>query len=267
MNFFKRWLQRLVIGIVMVAVIWVIVAQIFERLDDRLPLFFTLILTYYISAYIFLPQVINLTLWVLRKGRIPRFTVARDGLFTDPVNIILLGSREELRTAFEKIGWYKADRITIDSSIKMGLAFLFNKPYNKAPFSRLYLFGRKQDIGFEQAVDNSPRNRHHIRFWATDANKIIDPWDVKFWRKRQKIDKSKAMVWVGAASEDIGFSFTKLTYQLSHKVNPEVDEERNYILKSLKKANCIEDIEYYRPGTFKVGKYISDGKIAVGKLK
>jgi hypothetical protein len=44
--------------------------------------------------------------------------------------------------------------------------FIFNKPYPTAPFSTLYLFGRGQDIGFQKAIDNSPRKRHHIRFWA-----------------------------------------------------------------------------------------------------
>lgn len=267
MKFLIRWLQRLIIAIVSVGVIWFIVTQIFERLDQRLPLFLALFLTYYISAYIFLPRVISLTLLILKKGRISRFTRASDGFLVDPVNIILMGSKDELQEAFKKIGWYKADRVTIRSSFKMILAFIFNKPYNKAPFSRLFLFGRKQDIGFQQTIDNSPRKRHHTRFWATNSEKTIDPLDVKYWTKKQKIDRSKAMVWVGAGSEDIGFSFTKLTYQLSHKVDPDVDKERNYILKLLKTGNCIGKVKYYKAGTFKVGKYVSDGKIAVAKLK
>jgi hypothetical protein len=45
-------------------------------------------------------------------------------------------------------------------------AFLLNSSYPSAPFSALYLFGRGQDIGFQQAINNSPRKRHHVRFWA-----------------------------------------------------------------------------------------------------
>jgi hypothetical protein len=266
MNFLNRWFQRLIIAIISLGVLWFIVTQIFERLDERLPLFFALFLTYYISAYVFLPQIIGLTLLLLRRGRIPRFTKARDGFLVDPVNIILMGSQDQLQEAFRKMGWYKADRITINSCIKMGWAFILNRPYNKAPFSRLFLFGRKQDIGFQEAIGNSPRKRHHIRFWAT-TNKTIDPLDVKYWTKRQRINRAKATTWVGAGSEDIGFSFTKLTYQVTHKVDPNVDRERDYILKSLKKADCIEKIDFYKPGTFKVGKYTSDGRIAVAKLK
>jgi hypothetical protein len=72
-------------------------------------------------------------------------------------------------------------------------------------------------------------------------------------------------MWVGAGSEDVGFGLTA-SYQLSHKVNHNVDKERDYILSSLKKAKFIKKTDYYDPGKFKVGKYISDGRIAVAKL-
>jgi hypothetical protein len=54
----------------------------------------------------------------------------------------------------------------VASSWRMIRAFVLNSPYPTAPFSTLYLFGRGQDIGFQKAIDNSPRNRHHVRFWA-----------------------------------------------------------------------------------------------------
>ena len=60
----------------------------------------------------------------------------------------------------------EADRLGLASSWRMVRAFVFNSPYPTAPFSTLYLFGRGQDIGFQKAIDNSPRKRHHIRFWA-----------------------------------------------------------------------------------------------------
>jgi len=247
--------------------VWLIVFEIFDRLEDRLPWFLALLITYYLSAYIILPRVIRITSLIVKKGRIPRFTEALDGLEVDPVNIILLGSKTNLINAFEKIGWQKADKLTVKSSIKMINKFLANKPYPKAPFSSLYLFGRKQDIGFQEPIGNSPRKRHHIRFWATNTEKINDPLDINFWKKKQKIKPDEALVWIGSGSEDIGFGFTKFTYQVSHKVNPNVDLERKYILAKLKEAKSIGKINYYKPGFFKLGKYVSDDKIAVTKLK
>lgn len=267
MKFITRWLKRGVIGSVGAMMVYLIVFEIFDRLEDKLPWLVALLITYYLSAYIILPRVIRLTSLIIRKGRIPRFTEALDGIEVDPVNIILFGSKEGLIKAFDSIGWQKADKLTIKSSIKMINKFLINKPYPKAPFSSLYLFGRKQDIGFQQPIGQSPRKRHHIRFWATNTKKIEDPLDIKFWKNRQKIKYNEALIWVGSGSEDIGFGFTKLTYQLSHKVNPNVDLERKYILAKLKEAKCIGKIIYYKPGDFKVGKYVSDGRIAVARLK
>lgn len=267
MKILKNLLQRILIAVVGISVAWFIIFPIFSRLDQRLPLFLAVMLTYFISAYVLLPRVVWVTLLISRKGRIPRFTRGKDGLSVDPVNIILLGTKESLEDSFAKMNWYKADKISIKSSLKMVDTFVRNKPYPKAPFSALFLFGRKQDIGFQEPINNSPRKRHHIRFWATNVNEIIDPLDAKFWNKKQKIKPDKIFAWIGAGSEDVGFGFTKLTYQVSHKVNPDVDTERKYILNSLKKTGSIGKITYYKPGRFKIGKYVSDGKIAVARLK
>lgn len=267
MNFFLRWVKRGLVGSVGAFMVWLIVFEVFDRLEDRLPWAAALLATYFLSAYILLPAVIRIMSLIIRKGRIPRFTEARDGLEVDPVNIILLGPKMDLINAFEKIGWQKADKLTINSSIKMISRFLANKPYPKAPFSSLFLFGRKQDIGFQESIGNSPRKRHHIRFWATNTEKIDDPLDINFWKNKQKIKHGEALIWIGAGSEDIGFGLTKLTYQLSHKVNPNIDLERKYILNKLKETKCIGKINYYKPGMFKVGKYVSDGRIAVAKLE
>jgi len=266
MELIKRSIKRFIRLITAGVVIWLIVWPIFKRLDQVLPMVIALLITYYLSAYIIMPRIIRIILLITRKGRIPRFTTASDGFYVDPVNIILVGTKEDLIKAFEKIGWVKADKLSLRSSEKMIRTFLINKPYPKAPFSKLYLFGRKQDIGFQQSVNNSPRRRHHIRFWAINTDKIIDPFDKKFWNKKQKIKPDKIFTWVGAASEDTGFAFARLTYQLSHKINPNVDMERKYILNLLKESRLIGKINYYKPGEIRLGKYTSDGRIAVAKL-
>ena len=56
----------------------------------------------------------------------------------------------------------------------MTQAFVLNAPYPTAPFSTLYLFGRPQDVGFQEPIDDSPRKRHHIRFWALGLTRSED---------------------------------------------------------------------------------------------
>lgn len=265
-SFLIFWIKKIISFLISAGIIWWVISVIFVRLDQKLPWFIALLLTYIISAYIILPRLIRLILLITRKGRIPRFTRASDGLHVDPINLILIGTKENLEKAFEKIEWQKADKLNPKSVTKMIRTFLANKPYPKAPFSSLYLFGRRQDIGFQQSINNSPRKRHHIRFWAINTDKIIDPFDIKFWTKKQKIQSDKIFMWVGAGSQDIGFGIKKLTYQITHRVDPDVDRERKYILDLLKKSKSIGKTHYYKSGNFKIGKYISDGKIAVAKL-
>ena len=107
MKFVGRWLKRGVVGLVGAIMVWLIVFEIFDRLEDRMPWLIALLITYYLSAYILMPRVIRITSLIIRKGRIPRFTEALDGSEVDPVNIILLGSKINLINVFEKIGWKK----------------------------------------------------------------------------------------------------------------------------------------------------------------
>lgn len=254
-------------GVLILMTIWIIFFQIFGRLDNRLPWLVALLITYIISSYLILPLLVRVNLLISKQGRIPRFTTALEGSYVDPVNIILIGSKKQLENAFEKINWFKADNLNLKTSWKMVEKFLENKPYPKAPFSSHFLFGRRQDIGFQQPVGNSPRHRHHVRFWGVDVNKIEDPLDVKFWTEKKKINFNENLSWVGAGSEDLGFGFTRLTFKLSHRINYKVDNERKYILDNLKAKKLIGKINYYKSGEFRVGKYVSDGRIAVVKLR
>jgi len=261
MGFLFRLFQRVFIFIVSIGVIWLIVTQIFDRLDQRLPLFFALILTYFFSAYFILPQIIHFSVMIMRRGRIPRVTRAADGLFADPVNIILAGTIAELSSVFYAMGWHKADKLTFKNGLKMIRCFLLNRPYPEAPFSPLYLFGRKQDIGFQKVIGNSPRKRHHVRFWSANIDPRKEISDIAYWLKKHPADPSASYFWVGSGSEDIGFGLTKLTFQISHRTDKNIDKERDYILDSLRRCGCINSEHFIEAGELVAGKYISDGKI------
>ena len=64
--------------------------------------------------------------------------------------------------------WYPADPLTLRSCLEIAEATVLKRPYDDAPVSSLYLFGRKEDLAFEQPVGNDPRERHHVRFWLTE---------------------------------------------------------------------------------------------------
>ena len=165
MRLLKRLLRRIVVLGLGILTVWLI-AFVFRFTDSRLPTVLALAITYGVAAYIILPRIVRMSLKVLQRKRVPRFTITGDGLPGDPVNLVLTGTLQQLNAAFKLAGWSQADRLGLASSWRMIRSFVFNSPYPTAPFSTLYLFGRGQDVGFQKAIDNSPRKRHHIRFWA-----------------------------------------------------------------------------------------------------
>lgn len=261
-----RWLQRLFVFALVAVTLWFIVTQIFDRLEERLPWFAALLGTYILAAYVVLPIVIHACVAALRGNRIPRVTRAADGLPADPVNVILMGSKDQLTAAFSTANWHPADPLTPRTAVRMATSFLLNRPYSEAPFSSLYLFGRKQDIGFQEPVGNSPRKRHHIRFWAADTDPEAHIGNLAYWTKRARLDLSSADIWIGAGTTDTGFGFQSMTWQISHRVDKYADRERDYVIAALHAAGCIEDQQYIEAGEPTGNRFISDGRIVRANL-
>ena len=152
--------------------------------------------------------------------------------------------------------WYPADKITMESSLRIAVGVVFDRPYDDAPVSSLYLWGRKEDLAFEQPVGNDPRRRHHVRFW-----------------RAEKVDAQGRPLWIGSATFDthVGLSYT--TAEITHHIAPNVDEDRDKVMNDLRKAGRLS-AEYWIDGFHKVlqGKngggdpWHTDGRLAVGVL-
>lgn len=251
--------------------VWLIVFVVFDTADHRLPWIVAVALTYGVAAYVILPNVVRMGLKILHRRLIPSYTITGDGLPGDPVNLVLTGTQRQLSDAFSTAGWSTADRLGVLSSWRMARAFLFNEPYPTAPFSTLYLFGRKQDIGFQQPIDNSPRKRHHIRFWALSlAHSADDLTAASFWLNTDRPPADERVLWVGAGTRDTGLSLTGLTFQITHATDSDTNAERDYIVAQLTNRQVIADVVLHQAGarlqTGKVNHYITDGEIAFANL-
>jgi hypothetical protein len=271
MRFVIRLLQRLLIFAIGIVSAWLIVFVVFEDADRRLPWFLALAVTYGIAAYVILPRAIRMGLKVLQRKSVPSFTITGDGLPGDPVNVALIGSLHQLRSAFAIAGWSEADRLGIASSWRMIRAFVLNSPYPTAPFSSLYLFGRRQDIGFQKAIDDSPRKRHHIRFWALSLERADDTFgSASFWMNTDQPPEDARVMWVGAGTKDTGISLTRLTFQVTHATDSDTNAERDFIVAELKNYRVIDAATLYQSGeplpTERVNHYITDGEITIAAL-
>ena len=271
MRFVTRLLQRLLILGLGIFSVWLIVFVVFKFADRRLPWVLALGLTYGIAAYVILPRAVLMGLKILQRKLVPRFTITGDGLPGDPVNLVLIGTLQQLRAAFAAAGWSGADRLGIASSWRMMQAFVFNSPYPTAPFSTLYLFGRGQDLGFQKAIDNSPRKRHHIRFWALSLARAEGTvGTASFWLNTDRPPDDARVLWVGAGTKDTGLSWTKLTFQVTHATDSDTNAERDYIVAELRNHRVIVDVKSYQSGqqlgTERVNHYITDGEVALASL-
>src|SRR6478752_5706824 len=266
MRLLKRFLQRLVIFGLGIFSVWLIVFVVFEFADRRLPWFLALAITYGVAAYIILPRAVRLGLKILQRKRVPRFTITGDGLPGDPVNLVLTGTLQQLHTAFHLAGWSEADRLGLASSWRMVRAFVFNSSYPTAPFSTLYLFGRGQDVGFQKAIDDSPRKRHHIRFWALSlAYAEANLGKASFWLNTDRPPEAACVHWVGAGTKDTGISLTRLTFQITHATDSDTNVERDYIIDELRKSGVIDEVNSIKAGQLLAGErvnhYVTDGEV------
>jgi hypothetical protein len=267
----KRLSQRLLIAALGIASVWLIVFVVFRFADHQLPWVLALGVTYGLAAYLILPNAVRMGLKILQRRHVPSFTITGDGLPGDPVNLALVGTLQQLRVAFATAGWTEADRLGPVSSWRMIRAFVCNSPYPTAPFSTLYLFGRGQDIGFQKPIDNSPRKRDHIRFWALTLSRAQDTvGTAAFWLNTDRPPDSARVVWIGAGTRDTGFALTRLTFQVTHGTASDTNAERDYIVSELRRSGVIGDVTSHTAGEDlpigHVNHYVTDGEVSLARL-
>jgi hypothetical protein len=238
-----RTLKRAVVFALGALSIWFGLDRVFPYLENKVPVAIAIILTYCVMAYFFIPLTLRIIRLFWRTNHIPLHTVTPDGFACDPVNLAISGSRRDLIRAFQSAGWYEADQKTVRSGIRMVIAFVLRLPYPTAPFSTLYLFGRGQDIGLQKPIGNSPRRRHHVRFWQViemPNGRFRD--HVRFWLKHYGTPQPGRTLWVGAATHDTGLGVIRHNAQLTHSIHPDSNAERDYIVKDLRRTKHVAKV-------------------------
>jgi len=185
--------------------------------------------------------------------KIPRRNDDNKGNLGDMTNFILIGSEERLRQAFEQAGWVLVDRTKEDAVLHGILASVTKQSYVQMPMSELYLFGRPQDFGFALAEPFEViYQRHHNRVWKS-------PYTV-----------NGQTVWVGAGTHDIGIERDQRTNGITHKIDPDIDKEREFVAESLVSTGLISAKMYLAPSqpltqahTATGGSFHSDGRVVV----
>lgn len=175
----------------------------------------------------------------------------------DMVNFAILGTEEQVTKAFANAGWVKVDKTTQEAILHGLLSTLAKEAYTEMPMSTLYLFDRPQDLSYARGDPiKVAAIRHHLRVWKT--TETVD---------------SKPM-WVGSATHDVGFEKDQRTGGVTHKIDPDIDLERDFIEQSFAAAGNLVGAAYVTPidplrtaRTATGGEFHSDGRIAVLDLR
>ncbi|HUJ39567.1 MAG TPA: LssY C-terminal domain-containing protein [Candidatus Acidoferrales bacterium] len=189
--------------------------------------------------------------------RIPRRVSDARGDPGDMANFILIGSEDSVRQAFTQAGWVQVDRTREDAVLHGLIASLSKQAYVEMPMSELYLFGRPQDYGFA----------------------LAEPFEVVYQRHHNRVWKSRYTVdglplWVGAGTHDTGLERDQRNGKLTHKIDSEVDKERDFIAASLISTGLVAAKTYLLPSdpvreahTATGGSFHSDGRVLVMELR
>ena len=163
---------------------------------------------------------------VARLEAMPAATTnARATTTGDPANLVVVGDFDTLLGAFAA-RWDESETISLATCWKTVKAFLLGSSYRYSPVSSLYLFGRAQDIAL-QRTRHSIHERIHLRLWLTPLGFEGQP------------------VWVGQVSRDIGVRFTTKAWNLTtHRIDPDVDESRDYVIEDLVAAGRVKAAGY-----------------------
>ncbi len=171
-------------------------------------------------AYLVLPRLHR----ILTAVYVPDYFMGRtrtsDGLLGDPVNLAFQGEREAIEAVMAAAGWIPADPVSLRSSWRIITSTLRRRSYPRAPVSPLFLFGRMQDLAYQQEVAGSPAQRHHVRLW-----KCPDGWLLPGGRR---VD------WLAAGTFDRAVGLSLFTLQVTHRIDADTDIERDHIVGSVR---------------------------------
>ena len=188
---------------------------------------------------------------------LPRRVADSSGEPGDAINFAMVGTEQQVRDAFAHSGWITVDTDTASAVVHGLLNTLEHKPYVEVPMSTLYLFNRSQDLSFARASAIAvAADRHHLRCWRTGETVGGVP------------------LWVGAATHDIGFERDGRNGRITHRIAPEIDQERDFLRDSFQGSGSAAAVAYFTPvdpvreaRTATGGSFTTDGRVLLLQLR
>jgi len=188
---------------------------------------------------------------------IPRRVTDPQGHPGDMVNVVIVGQEDDVVKAFQSAGWVHVDSSVGETVLTGFLDSIEKKDYLTMPMSTLYLFNRAQDYGFAHAEPvRVVMSRHHLRLWKS-------PYTA-----------GGQAVWCISATHDIGFERDQRNNGITHKIDPAIDTEREFVNATLSATGLVVQRGHATPShplteanTATGGSFHSDGRVLVLVVK
>jgi len=145
----------------------------------------------------------------------------------DPLNLVVVGSPENIFPAFSRRGWHGTEQTRRASVLKTVRSAVLHRAYLYSPVSPLYVFGRSQDLSGQKARGDV-NLRNHLRLWLTPLQFRGEP------------------VWIGQISRDIGVRFIADVPPTTHKIDPDTDEARDGLVQDLAYSQALSKFGYVK---------------------
>lgn len=218
----KGWLDSAFFVLGTVLMLWLAWILLSRELTSSWVDVGYLVAFWLLVAYVGLPRLQE----VLARVYVPDYfigrTVTGEGMLGDPVNLALDGTAHDVHRVMQDAGWVRADPLTVRTSWGIVVSAVLRRAYPAAPVSPLLLFGRQQAFAYEQEVDGNAAQRHHVRFWP-----VPQGWSLP---GGYRVD------WLAAATYDRAVGLSTFTLQVTHKVDSDIDIERDYVVATVRYA-------------------------------
>ncbi len=197
-------------------------------------------------------ETLQLDAWV---QQIPQRSTTKKSVSADLLNLVFLGSREQVQAAFHEAGWHNSDPVSKHSLERNFYALLNNSGYAQQPMTTFLLDGKPEDMNWQKGL-NSYGRRDHLRIWE--------------WTPEGASDG----VWVSSSTHDTGAVLSVKYKGFVHHIAPDIDEERAKVVRDLNFAGCVRSVTYVsRSGLSTTTQnatgdvMFTDGSIAVIQLQ
>ncbi len=177
-------------------------------------------------------------------GQLPWHVTTKKDVNADLLNLVFLGSEDQVKSAFREAGWHTADPVSRHTYLKNFYALLNNSGYAEEPMMTFFLNGKPEDMNWQKGL-NSYGRRDHLRIWQ--------------WTS----EESDEQVWISSSTHDTGAVLSVKYKGFVHHISPDIDDERSTVIRNLNFAGCVKSVNYVSNPEMPASTHNATGDIMV----